>query len=64
MEWNLDFNEVERVMSTSKKREKDPSTYSAPVLTIYGEVARLTASGTRGDTEDPTDPRPDPQRKP
>ena len=50
-------------MSTANNKEY-ARLYARPVLKIFGDVARLTASGTQGATEDPTDPRPDPQRRP
>lgn len=52
------------MMSKNKTETGSPKPYSPAALTIYGTVTRLTASGTRGDQENPVDPRPDPQRRP
>lgn len=51
-------------MSNTKNEPGQTMPYSPPALTVYGSVTHLTASGTRGDTENPIDPRPDPQRRP
>lgn len=49
------------------KNDKDGTNlkaYSPPRLLVYGSVSQLTASGTQGGTEDPTNANPDPRNKP
>jgi len=43
-------------------KTSEPPSYSAPSLVVYGGVAKLTAGGTRGNTEQ-GDPTPDPRKK-
>lgn len=44
-------------MGEVNKYEGEPRSYGRPVLRVYGEVSRLTASGTSPQGENLEDPR-------